>query len=142
FKHVEFNEPYDGVVYSVAVSIGFATLENLGYLFFHSSQPAMILLRGLLPVSGHALFAIMMGYFLGKAKFSCIHYKKIFLFLSWIIPMIAHATYNFILEQKMMDWVYLMLPFLTFLWWYGLKKIKIATKLSPFHESEPPEVNY
>ena len=29
YKHVEFDEPYDGIVYAVAVSLGFATLENL-----------------------------------------------------------------------------------------------------------------
>ena len=33
YKHTEFNEPYDGIVYAVSISIGFATLENLGYLF-------------------------------------------------------------------------------------------------------------
>lgn len=35
YKHVEFDEPYDGIVYAVAVSLGFATLENFIYLIIN-----------------------------------------------------------------------------------------------------------
>lgn len=135
YKHTEFNEPYDGIVYSVSIAIGFATLENLGYIIFNSLEPVYVLLRGLLPVTGHAIFGIIMGYFIGRAKFSSKkgikNNEKKFLLLSLSIPILLHSIYNIILYQSFTEWFYLMVPFLIFLWWYGLKKIKIANTLSP-----------
>ena len=32
----DFNEPVDGIVYGVSVSLGFATLENIYYVYFLS----------------------------------------------------------------------------------------------------------
>lgn len=140
YKHTEFNEPYDGIVYSVSIAIGFATLENLGYLIFNSLEPVHVLLRGLLPVSGHTIFGIIMGYFIGRAKFSSEdgikNSERKFLLLSLIIPVLLHIIYNIILNQSFTEWFYLMLPFLIFLWWYGLLKIKIANTLSPFKVKE------
>lgn len=134
YKHTEFNEPYDGVVYSVSIAIGFATIENLGYLFFNSAEPALILFRGLLPVSGHALFAIIMGYFIGQAKFNKKENKYKLLFFSLAIPILIHSIYNVILYQNFTEWIYLMVPFLILLWWYGLRKIKHANSSSPFNK--------
>ncbi len=131
YKHVEFNEPYDGIVYAVSVSIGFATIENLGYLFFQSHQPSIVLLRSFLPVSSHTVFGILMGYFLGRAKFSKAR-ERLFLIASFIIPIMIHYIYNIILNQNITNWLYLMLPFMVGLWWYGLNKIKIANSLSPY----------
>lgn len=135
YKHIEFDEPYDGVVYSVSVAIGFATIENLGFLIFQSNEPTIILLRALLPVSSHAVFAIIMGYFMGRAKFSKVKEKQ-FLVISLFIPIVSHNIYNFILSQRFTKWTYLMLPFLITLWVYGLRKIKIANTLSPFKNKE------
>lgn len=131
YKHTEFNEPYDGIVYTVAVAMGFATVENLGYLLFNDLGPTEILLRALLPVSGHAIFGIIMGYFFGIAKF---HSKKEFQFLilALFVPITLHSIYNFILYQNYTKWVYLMVPFLAILWIHGLRKIRLAHSLSPF----------
>lgn len=131
YKHIEFNEIYDGIVYAVSVSIGFASIENLGYLIFNSFEPAVILLRAFLPVSSHALFAILMGFFLGKAKFSARNQHR-YLIISLIIPIIFHSIYNFILSQQFTNWIYLMIPFILFLWVYSLYKIRLANMLSPF----------
>ncbi len=40
FGHVEFDEPYDGIVYGVAISLGFATFENILYLFSNGVEYA------------------------------------------------------------------------------------------------------
>lgn len=131
YKHVEFNEPYDGVVYSVSVAIGFATIENIGYLIFNQYSPAYALLRSLLPVTSHAIFGIIMGYYLGLAKFY-INKEKFYLVQSFLLPVVFHILYNLILYQTFINWYYIMIPFLGALWWIGLKKIKIASSLSPF----------
>jgi len=63
-----FNEPFDGIVYAVMVSMGFATLENVLYVFSYGFETGI--LRAFTAVPAHATFAILMGYFMGKAKFS------------------------------------------------------------------------
>jgi RsiW-degrading membrane proteinase PrsW (M82 family) len=68
FPNKNFNEPFDGIVYAVMVSMGFATLENVLYVFEYGYEIAI--LRMFTAVPAHATFGVLMGYFLGKAKFS------------------------------------------------------------------------
>ncbi len=68
FPNRNFNEPFDGIVYAVMVSMGFATLENIVYVFEYGFGTGV--LRMFTAVPAHATFGVMMGYFLGKAKFS------------------------------------------------------------------------
>ncbi|MCT8138865.1 intramembrane metalloprotease PrsW [Anaerobacillus sp. CMMVII] len=125
YKHAEFNQHYDGIVYGVSVSLGFATMENVFYLLAYGVDQAFV--RALLPVSSHALFGVIMGYYLGKAKFSHQKQRRKLLVLSFIIPWLLHGTYDYILYVQRY-WVYMMLPFMIFLWWLALKKVKLANK--------------
>ncbi|MGY5190495.1 UNVERIFIED_CONTAM: PrsW family intramembrane metalloprotease, partial [Bacillus amyloliquefaciens DSM 7 = ATCC 23350] len=68
YPHAHFDEHYDGIVYGASVSLGFATLENILYLFGHGVEHAFI--RCLLPVSFPALIWVFMGFYLGEARFS------------------------------------------------------------------------
>lgn len=68
-----FDEPFDGIVYSVVASMGFATLENILYVTSSAQQGQgyqVALLRMFLAVPAHATFGVMMGYHLGRAKFN------------------------------------------------------------------------
>ncbi|MCF6093515.1 glutamic-type intramembrane protease PrsW [Microaerobacter geothermalis] len=122
FTHVEFDEPYDGIVYAVAVSLGFASMENFIYLLNNGLSIAWI--RAFLPVSGHALFAVVMGYYLGKAKFTTR--KKKFLLLSLLYPFILHSMFNLILTSNGIWYISLIIPFMFVLWWIGLRRVKMA----------------
>lgn len=95
YKHVQFNQHYDGIVYGVSISLGFAAMENVFYLLANGVDQAFI--RALLPVSSHALFGVIMGYYLGKAKFSLKGKKGKLLVLSLLIPWLLHGTYDYIL---------------------------------------------
>ncbi|KYD09289.1 glutamic-type intramembrane protease PrsW [Heyndrickxia sporothermodurans] len=135
----DFNEPYDGIVYGASVSLGFATVENILYLFADGVWTAFG--RALLPVSSHALFGVLMGYYLGKAKFSVDHLKKKkALIYSFSIPLILHGSYDYILLSKT-KWIYYMIPFMLFLWWLALKKVKHAHILSKNHHEVVTENN-
>ncbi|QBK25834.1 glutamic-type intramembrane protease PrsW [Ureibacillus thermophilus] len=123
FRHVEFDDPYDGILYGAAASLGFATLENILYLLTFGIDTAFM--RALLPVSSHALFGVVMGYYFGRSKFTKTKYSKEFLALSLIAPFILHVIYNSILMFEDY-WLYLMAPFMLFLWWFALKKVKLA----------------
>lgn len=94
FPRKSFDEPYDGIVYSVMVGMGFATVENIGYVYQHGLNTA--LLRMFLSVPAHGTFAVMMGYFVGKAKF--IPEKRFYyLFLGVFWATFFHGTYDFFL---------------------------------------------
>jgi len=129
YQHVSFDEPYDGVVYGASVSLGFATIENIFYLFANGLEYALG--RALLPVSSHALFGVIMGYYFGKSKFS-VDSKYKWLWLSLFIPVLLHGSYNYILIT-LEDWLLLMIPFMIFLWYLGLKKVKKARIMSANH---------
>jgi RsiW-degrading membrane proteinase PrsW (M82 family) len=70
YPQKRFDEPLDGIVYSVMVSMGFATIENVNYVFTHGYSTAFV--RMFLSVPAHATFGVVMGYFIGKAKLTII----------------------------------------------------------------------
>lgn len=122
-RHVEFDDPYDGVLFGVAVSLGFATVENVIYLLSFGLDQAFM--RAMLPVSSHALFGVVMGYYYGKGKFSSDEIQKKFIFLAFFAPLGLHIMYNSILMLEG-SFIYAMLPFMLFLWWFALRKVKLA----------------
>lgn len=65
FKKAEFDEVTDGIIYTVAASLGFAMLENLMYSF---GSPVVLLVRGITSVPLHATASGIMGYFIGLSK--------------------------------------------------------------------------
>jgi protease PrsW len=132
YQHVELDEPFDGIVYGVAVSLGFATVENIFYLIANGIEHAMA--RALLPVSSHALFGVIMGFYLGKAKFTEGKKAK-WVIISLLLPFILHGFYDFILISQE-NWLYIILPFMIFLWWFGLRKVKIARILTTNHKKK------
>lgn len=129
YQHVNFDEPYDGIVYGASVSLGFATAENIFYLLALGVEYAIG--RALLPVSSHALFGVIMGYYIGKGKFSGTSTKK-WIALSLFIPFVLHGIYDYILNS-IEYWIFIMFPFMIFLWWLGLRKVKKARALSINH---------
>jgi RsiW-degrading membrane proteinase PrsW (M82 family) len=93
-KQPEFDEPLDGIIYSVMVGMGFATLENVLYVM--ESGYTTAILRMFLSVPAHATFAVIMGYELGKAKFA--GRKRWFYVLSALVgSSFWHGSYDFFL---------------------------------------------
>ncbi|AFI28837.1 glutamic-type intramembrane protease PrsW [Bacillus stercoris] len=127
YPHAHFDEHYDGIVYGASVSLGFATLENILYLIGHGVEHAFV--RALLPVSCHALIGVIMGFYLGKARFSADKARVKWLVLSLVLPSLLHGSYDFILTA-LSNWIYYMLPFMVFLWWFGLRKAKKARSVN------------
>lgn len=127
YPHAHFDEHYDGIVYGTSVSLGFATLENILYLIAHGVEHAFV--RALLPVSCHALIGVIMGFYLGKARFSADKARVKWLTLSLVVPSLLHGSYDFILTA-LSNWIYYMLPFMVFLWWFGLRKAKKARSVN------------
>ena len=66
WNHPAFNYSFDGIVYAVFVSLGFAAFENIQYVLHYGLSVAVP--RALLAVPGHMAFAVYMGLFYGRAK--------------------------------------------------------------------------
>jgi RsiW-degrading membrane proteinase PrsW (M82 family) len=67
----EFDEPMDGIIYMTAAGIGFATAENIRY--FHGVGGVFLGIgagNAVITTMAHACFAGVLGYALGRAKFS------------------------------------------------------------------------
>lgn len=143
YRNKNFNEPFDGIVYAVMVSMGFATFENILYVADGGIQTAI--LRMFTAVPAHASFAILMGYYLGKAKFE--HKKSYYAFHALGVATLFHGAYDYF-------WFIAYVPGI----WLGAilsliigimlsrRAIRIHQDESPFHpdviQSEvPPEPN-
>lgn len=99
WKNKNFNEFFDGIVYACFIGLGFACIENIMYVFDYESYSDAIhtgVMRALLSVPGHFLFAVIMGYYLGLAKFKQNDRKK-FLIFSILFPIIAHGLFDYLL---------------------------------------------
>lgn len=102
YKFKDFDEPLDGIVYGVCVSLGFATLENLYYVYlrggFYDSY-SVAALRAFTAIPAHAIFGAVMGMNFAHYKFSKIKDKS-YLTLALLIPGLLHGLYNFLVQTE------------------------------------------
>lgn len=102
WKNPAFNCRFDGVVYAVAVSIGFALWENIKYVIAYGFSTALI--RAVTAVPGHACFGVIMGAWYGLAKRKQIQgwdsASRLARWLSVIVPTIIHGLYDFIATDE------------------------------------------
>ena len=97
FNRPEFNEPLDGIVYAVMVSLGFATVENISYVIGAQDQGIEVaILRMFSAIPLHAACGVIMGYFVGMAKFNKEKHN-ILLFKGLLIATLVHTFYNYFL---------------------------------------------
>jgi RsiW-degrading membrane proteinase PrsW (M82 family) len=102
YKMKDFNEPLDGIVYGVTASLGFATLENIYYVYlladhFQTTSMALAVVRSFSAVPAHAVFGIFMGYFFMKYSFIK---KGDNLFFAFIVPFVLHGCYNLFIASN------------------------------------------
>lgn len=97
YNQKAFDEPFDGIVYAVIISMGFATVENIMYVTNAAKFGVGVELaikRAFLSVPAHATFAIIMGYFVGKAKFNPSNSFGLMLF-GLLAAIFFHGTFDY-----------------------------------------------
>lgn len=119
WKNRNFNERYDGIVYSVFISLGFATTENIGYVALNGGLHTAII-RSLTAVPAHALFGMVMGYYFGMAKFDEENAGKRYLAYALFIPIALHGVYDFIVFSQSKAMLLIFIPYMLYLWRRGL----------------------
>jgi len=136
----ELDEPLDGVVYGVALALGFATVENI--LCVARDGLAIGFLRALFAVPAHALFGAAMGFYVGRAKLGDGQWQGIDVTRAqrrrrWaaalVVPLTFHATYDFLLATLRGAWMYAGVAVCSLLLWaFVLRRVKHAQAASPF----------
>jgi len=91
-KNPYFDEHFDGIVYAVCVGLGFASMENIMYVFGEDDWFSTAIVRALLAVPGHYAFAILMGYYYSVYHF-VDHSPKVAACVL-LVPVLAHGTYD------------------------------------------------
>lgn len=128
-----FNEKFDGIVYAVFISLGFAAVENIFYVLEHGYTIGLV--RAVTAVPAHALFGVVMGYRFGLAKFYPEE-KGTQLFLAFFLPFVLHGSYDFFLMAERPVFLILFIPFILYLWNHGFRRMKNFSDRSIFKPIE------
>lgn len=116
YRRVECDEVLDGIIYAVAVSLGFATLENLAYVL--GGGVGVGVMRAILSVPGHAFFGALMGFYIGVAKCSTSGAAGS-LARGLILAVVAHAAYDaFLFSGTFLALA--VFPLVLVLWWRAI----------------------
>lgn len=121
WKSREFDERFDGIVYAVFISLGFAAVENVMYVYNYGATTGLI--RAITAVPAHALFGIVMGYYFALSKFESESTASN-MFKALAIPVLLHGIYDFMLMANHPVLLVLFIPYIIFLWRFGFKKLQ------------------
>lgn len=125
-REKNFNEKLDGIIYSAYLSLGFATIENIIYILFEKSSQAFQvgLIRAVISVPTHMMFAIAMGYYVSKYKYENNKSKKReYMIMALLVPILSHGVFDFILMVAYRWAIVLFIIYLIFLWKINLDKL-------------------
>lgn len=130
-----FNCRYDGVVYAVFLSLGFALWENISYVFAFGLSAAMI--RAVTAIPGHAAFGVFMGAWYGQAKAQeragnlprCRFCRR----MALLVPVAIHGLYDYIaLRETDGDTAALFIVFIAVVFVAAFWTLKRMAKLDRF----------
>lgn len=134
YNHKKFNEIMDGITYCVIASMGFALAENILYTLQFGASTGY--LRAFTAVPAHALFSGIMGYTVGRAKFSKTKEQENKLFTkALLIGVFFHGLYDFLLMSGIPLLVILVLPLLA----YMATQLNYAIRLANAQKAEELE---
>ena len=95
---MEFDCQYDGVVYAVFLSLGFALWENISYVMHYGFSTALV--RAVTAIPGHTSFGVFMGVFYGLARkyqnWNDPGRARLYQLLAVLVPVILHGAYDYI----------------------------------------------
>lgn len=127
YRHPAFNYRFDGVVYAVFVSLGFALVENILYVAQFGIGTG--LLRALLSVPLHAVCGVYMGLAFGDMKSHSSEKGFLLAALSCLpLPILIHGFYDFCLSQEGYVSLLLFIAFVIAVFLLCLKRLKTASR--------------
>lgn len=137
WKSKDLNEKFDGIVYGVFISLGFAFVENILYVFSDDlGGISTAFSRGAISVPGHGLFGVYMGYFFTCAKWTGKHFRQTkrnkskFLILAFFVPIFIHGFYNLFLLTDVS--IYVFIAYVALVYFGAARMLKLHQEASPF----------
>ena len=111
WNNPEFNCQYDGVVYALITSLGFALWENISYVCSYGFSTALV--RAVTAIPGHASFGVFMGVFYGAAKKASANgdetRSRILRIVGILTAVIMHGAYDYlatVLDESNTIWFF------------------------------------
>ena len=136
FQSIHLEEKFDGILFTVIVSLGFAVMENFYYLDHYGIT--VVIMRTIITIPAHAFMSVPMGYFLAKSRQKLdskkrskfvIYSSMLLLFGGWIFSSFLHGFYDFLLSLNMEKEAYyhiLLMGIITF--WLSKSAIRSTEK--------------
>ncbi len=141
-KNKHFNSLFDGIIYSVFISLGFAGFENLLYTFEYGMETALVRMITAIPI--HLFCGVSMGYYLtwyyikhtakknerklieiGAIPLNIKHLPaRRFFVMSLVMPSLAHGFYNFSYSMNKAWSTAVFCIFLAFLYAFCMGRVK------------------
>ncbi len=132
YRNKNFNERFDGIVYAVFISLGFALVENI--LFVTNDNFGGVntgINRAIFSVPAHMLYGVSMGYYFALMKYESNKFFKN-ITLALFNPIFIHGTFDYILTLNNKISFFVFSLYVVALWYFGLKKMKNHIGKSPF----------
>ena len=112
-RNTNFDEPMDAIVYGTLVSLGFATFENLQYVYYSGGSPdAVAIIRAFTAIPLHACCGIIMGYYFGLYMFK--NKDTLNLFKSLFFEIGFHAVYNYFATRNVFLMIVVLIILISF----------------------------
>lgn len=103
-KQIGVRSVYTGVLFGVAIGLGFATIENYNYIYGAASLGGgdawfgFAFLRSVLPAPAHALLGALMGYGVGRAAVAATEGEaRRWRRAAYLIPAVWHGLFDYCL---------------------------------------------
>ncbi len=130
WSNPNFDYKFDGIVYAVAVSLGFAGFENIGYIIRYGLVVAGQ--RAVLAVPAHVGFAIFMGIFYSRSKMYRNRGRRVNYgfnaFAAWFVPMLLHGFYDMAAMLHSLESTILYFAFVTAMYILGFSLVHNEAK--------------
>jgi len=140
------NEPIDAIVYGAAIGLGYAAMENLGYLnssSFENAWTIEMVKQRYYPLVMHLGFGVVMGWLLSQNLFDeTSKFKRRFmLILSLAIPVIYHGAYNYLRASDIFPILTILLV-IAIIYWARREQAKKITETEDKNKIENSDVVY
>ncbi len=125
YRNRNYDYMYDGIVYSVAISLGFALVEGLEYGI--GNEVAVSLFRSVLTIPMHMSYGVIMGYYLSKSKNSYENRLIYYRYTALLFPIVLHGTSDYLLSTVDNPIIYIV--YALFVYIIALKRINELSRL-------------
>lgn len=126
WKDPEFNFQFDGVVYAVFVSLGFALWENISYVLMYGFETALV--RAVTAVPGHACFGVFMGAWYGLAKkyesYGMHSQSKTCRVVALLSSIVLHGCYDFTASIENQNYAWIFVAFVVVMFLVAFRLVK------------------